>query len=322
MTIKPVRRGLVLGAGGALGAAWIVGALNALAEADGADPRSADVVLGTSAGSVIGALLGCGVSVEELAERLDIDTPPQVQGTGPVNAFDVHSALAAIPRPTLLPGNLRLAARTVSRAHRHTVMTLAAGLAPRGRGTLAPLADMIADAAGDAGWPKSPRTWIAAMDYDTGHRVVFGRPGAPAAALSEAVVASSAAPGFFPPATIGGRRYVDGGAVSMTNADVLADEGMDEVIVLAPMASFERIRRGSPTARADRRLRSMFTRRLGVEIDRLEASGTRVRVLAPTAEDLHVMGVNLMNPARRRDVLHMSLRTTREQLASLAVEAQ
>jgi NTE family protein len=319
MTTRPPRRGLVLGAGGALGAAWMIGALNALADVEGHDARTADVVLGTSAGSVIAALVGCGHSVEELAHRLDVNALPHVEGTGPVNAFDVHTALAAIPRPAMLPGNLRLAARTVTRVHRHTMMTLVAGLAPRGRGTLAPLADMIADAQAGNGWPVSPSTWIAAMDFDTGRRVVFGRPGAPPVSLPEAVVASSAAPGFFPPASIGGRRYVDGGAVSVTNADVLADEGLDEVIVLAPMAAYDRTRRGSATVRADRRLRSLFTRRLGIEIDRLETGGCRVRVFAPTAEDLRIMGVNLMNPARRREVMHMSMRTTREQLTNLAL---
>ena len=312
-----MRRGLVLGAGGALGAAWTVGALKVLADLEGYDPSAVDVVVGTSAGSVTAALLGCGVTVDELADRLDVNELPSVAGTGPVNPFDVHGALAAIPRPALLPGNLRLAARTVTRARHHTMMTIAAGLAPRGRGTLAPLADMIADAQGEADWPAKPATWIVAMDYDSGRRVVFGRDGAPVATLPEAVVASSAAPGFFPPTAIGGRRYVDGGAVSVTNADVLIGQGLDEVFVLAPMATYTHSRHGSVSVRADRRLRDAFTRRLGVETERLEAVGTTVRVLAPTSADLRVMGVNLMNPARRRAVLHMSLHTSREQLISL-----
>ena len=312
-----MRRGLVLGAGGALGAAWTVGALKALADLEGYDPSAVDVVVGTSAGSVTAALLGCGVTVDELADRLDVNELPSVAGTGPVNPFDVHGALAAIPRPALLPGNLRLAARTMTRARHHTMMTIAAGLAPRGRGTLEPLADMIADAQGEADWPTKPATWIVAMDYDSGRRVVFGRDGAPVATLPEAVVASSAAPGFFPPTAIGGRRYVDGGAVSVTNADVLIGQGLDEVFVLAPMATYTHSRSGSMPVRADRRLRDAFTRRLGVETERLEAVGTTVRVLAPTSADLRVMGVNLMNPARRRAVLHMSLHTSREQLISL-----
>ena len=62
-----------MGAGGALGAAWTVGALEALADLEGYDPSAWDVVVGTSAGSVTAALLGCGVTVGELADRLDVN---------------------------------------------------------------------------------------------------------------------------------------------------------------------------------------------------------------------------------------------------------
>ena len=89
------------------------------------------------------------------------------------------------------------------------------------------------------------------------------------------------------------------------------------MFVVAPMVTYTHSRGGSVSIRADRRLRDAFTRRLGVETERLEAVGTTVRVLAPTSADLRVMGVNLMNPARRRAVLHMSLHTSREQLISL-----
>jgi NTE family protein len=239
-----------------------------------------------------------------------------VAGTGPVNAFDVHRALAAIPHPVLLPGNLRLAARTLGRPGRHTMMTFAAGLAPRGRGDLSPLAGLIDGAADGNGWPQRPTTWIVSMDFDAGRRVVFGRQGAPAATLAQAVTASCAAPGYFPPARIGDRRYVDGGAVSVTNADVLVRSGFDEVLVLAPMATFARAPRWSALARADWQLRRRFTRRLAMESTRLTAAGTAVRVIAPTERDLAVIGVNVMNPARRREVLETAMVTTRDQLRS------
>lgn len=316
MTADAHGRALVLGAGGALGAAWTVGALDALAELEGFDPRSVDAVVGTSAGSVIAALIGCGRSVAEMTEHLDLPGTPHVAGTGPVNAFDVHRALAAIPHPILLPGNLLLAARALGRPGRHTMMTLAAGLAPRGRGDLTPLADLIKGAADGNGWPQRPHTWVVAMDFDDGRRVVFGRDDAPSVALGEAVTASCAAPGFFPPVTIGDRRYVDGGAVSVTNADVLVRSGFDEVLVLAPMATFARPPRWSAFARADWQLRRRFTRRLAVEAARLAAAGTAVRVIAPTERDLEVIGVNMMNPARRREVLETAMVTTRDQLRS------
>lgn len=308
------RRGLVLGAGGALGAAWMLGALSALDDVEGFDPRAVDQLVGTSAGSVLAALLGTGVPLDELTDRLSGSGEPDTGGTGPVNAFDVHAALAAIPRPVLLPGNVLLAARSALRAPRHPMMTVMAGLAPRGRGDLEPVAELIEGAQGEQGWPQRPATWVVAMDYDSGRRTVFGRPGAPPAQLSRAVAASCAAPGFFPPVTIGARRYVDGGAVSMTNADVLLREELDEIIVLAPMAGLARRPGWSPAEQADRRLRAVFTRRLGVEAKQLAATGAVVRIIAPTAADLSVMGFNMMNPARRHDVLTVARQTTREQL--------
>jgi NTE family protein len=317
-TARKVRRGLVLGAGGALGAAWMVGALRALVEIEGFDAGDSDIVVGTSAGSVLAALIGCGWDVEEMVHRLDVAGEPHVEGTGAVNAFDVHSALAAIPRPRPLPGNLLLAAKTLGKPHRHTVMTIAAGLAPKGRGTLEPVGELVADAQNGGAWPTLPTTWIVAMDYDAGKRTVFGRDGAPEAMLAEAVMASSSAPGFFPPVDIGARRYVDGGAVSMTNADVLLGRGLDEVLVLAPMATYTDDHRGSMVSRADRRVRGVFTRRLNSEISKLRADGVSVRVIAPTADDLRSMGVNVMNPARRRAVLHTAMWTTKEQLLDAA----
>ncbi|HEV7205047.1 MAG TPA: patatin-like phospholipase family protein [Jatrophihabitans sp.] len=309
------RRGLVLGAGGALGGAWMVGALQALADEEGFEPRSVDVVLGTSAGSVVAGLLGCGVPVADLAHRLDTSDEPHVEGTGPVNPFDVHEALATVPRPVLLPGNLRLAARTIWRPHRHTLLTMAAGLAPRGRGDLGVLAELIAEANADGpGWPRRPQTWIAAMDFDSGRRVIFGRDGTAEVPLPDAVIASCAAPGFFPPVRIGGHRYVDGGAVSMTNADVLVGTPVDDVLVLAPMATYEPTRRWSAVGQAELGLRRRVTHRLDIEVARLVAAGVRVRVLTPTATDLEVMGLNVMNPARRREVFTTALSTTPEQL--------
>jgi len=133
------RRGLVIGAGAALGGAWALGVLSVLAEQEGFDPAASDVVVGTSAGSVLAALIGCGVSPDVMAQRLS-GGAEEVEGTEPVNPLDVpdhvHRALSDVPLPFPLPGNLALAARTLGRPGRHTAMTLAAAMAPRGRGSL------------------------------------------------------------------------------------------------------------------------------------------------------------------------------------------
>jgi len=307
------RRGLVIGAGAALGGAWALGALTALADVQGYDPAEADVVVGTSAGSVLAAMIGSHVPLSDLVARLS-GYGDELGGTAPVNALDVerdlvYAALGDIPRPHLLPANAVLAARTLARPHAHTLMTLAAALAPRGRGDLTPvraLVDSLAD-----GWPTRPTTWIVAMDANSGRRVVFGRDDAPAASLADAVAASCSAPGYFPPFAIANRRYVDGGAVSMTNADVLEVAGLDEVLVLAPMCMRERDRASSVLARFERRLRNYANRRLEAETRRLSAQGIHVRVLAPGASDLTAIGANVMDPRRRDQVFETAVATTR-----------
>jgi NTE family protein len=314
------RRGLVIGAGAALGGAWAIGALGALAEVEGYDATAVDVVVGTSAGSLLAAMISLAVSPEDVALRLTGSPAPEAgEQVTPFDVRDhVHRALDGVPRPVPLPGNLRLAARTLGRPDRHTAMTAAAGLAPRGRGDLTPIGELVEECGGGLGWPRRPRTWVVALDFDSGRRVVFGRPGAPEATLPEAVMASCAVPGFFRPAAIGGRRYVDGGAVSVTNADVLVHEHLDEVLVLAPLVAYDPDHPRSAGGSLEKGLRRLLARRLDREISRLAATGTADRVLAPGPEDLAVMGTNLRDAGRRRAVLETSLHTTARRLTVLA----
>ena len=318
MATRARRSGLVIGAGAALGGAWALGALQALADAEGYEAARADAVVGTSAGSVLAAMIGSRVPMDDMVRRLS-GHHGGLEGTGPVNALDVEpdhvrASLGTIPRPRMLPASPLLAVRTFTRPYSHTLMTLAAALAPQGRGDLTPVR-VVLEEVGVGKWPKRPQTWIVAMDADRGRRVVFGRADAPEVPLADAVLASCAAPGYFPPVSIDGVRYVDGGAVSMTNADVLRGAELDEVLVLAPMCVRDAASGRSVPQRLDRRLRGYANRRLASEIARLTARGTGVRVLAPGAEDWRAMGTNVMDPRRREAVFESAVRTTAELLA-------
>ncbi len=127
--------------------------------------------------------------------------------------------------------------------------------------------------------------------------------------------------------TIGGRRYVDGGAWSATSADLLAGLELEEVFVLAPTVSFAVDRPVSLLERAERRWRVQVTRRCLREVEKLHRLGTEVTVLGPGPEDLAAMGSNLLAAQRRREVLETSLRTSvaalvdPEPLAQLSPEA-
>jgi NTE family protein len=308
------RRGLVIGAGAAVGGAWALGVLCALSEAEGYDPTGCDVVVGTSAGSVLAALIGYGVEPGLMIEALTgaraaPRTPPA--GGYAVAADAVDRALTDIPLPVPFPGNVRLAARVLTQQGGPAVRTAAAALAPRGRGDLAPVGELVGAFAGGRAWPAAPRTWVVAVDFDSGNRVTFGAPGAPRTSAAEAVMASCSVPGLFPPRRIGDHRYVDGGAVSVTNVDLLVHEELDEVLVLAPMAFPDDAPPRSAAGRLDRRVRQGLTRRLEEEVGRLTARGVEVRVLRPTAEDLLVMGANSFDASRRASVFDTALRTLR-----------
>jgi NTE family protein len=310
---SPPRRGLVLGGGGVLGAAWMIGALSALADALEWDPRDAEVIVGTSAGSVLGAMLGGGRGIEQLINhQRGIRAPEDEHIT-----FDPDTASGGSlpPRPQLRIGSRSLVARSVLHPRRVPVLAALAGLAPRGRGSLAAVGDLVRAVNPDGTWPVKPQTWMIAMDYDSGRRVAFGQPGAPSATMAEAVMASCSIPGWYAPLQIDGRRYIDGGTLSPTSLDLLADSGLDEVYVLAPMISFDYDEPTSVVGRVERRFRRLMTKRVLQEAGKVRRRGSTVTLLGPGREDLEAIGVNLMDHRRRTAVLDIALRTTAVALA-------
>ncbi|HVU72197.1 MAG TPA: patatin-like phospholipase family protein [Mycobacteriales bacterium] len=310
------RRGVVLGAGGVLGAAWMMGALEALHTATALEPRDVEIVVGTSAGSILAAFAGSGVSVDVMSRH---QRDEAIEGD-PVIAFDYdHDTGGSLPpRPRLRLGSPGLLRSTVRHPLAVTPMTAVMSLLPAGRGSLQAVGDLVAGVAPQE-WPTTPKTWIVAMDYETGKRVVFGRDGAPRATLPDAVRASCAIPAWFEPVTIDGHRYTDGGTCSSTSADLLAPLGLDEVYVLAPMATYDDDRPRDLITKLERRYRRTVTRRLDREVAKVRASGARVVVLAPNAEDLRAIGANLMDASRRLDVFHTATRTTAASLAMQGV---
>ncbi|MGZ4602848.1 MAG: patatin-like phospholipase family protein [Kineosporiaceae bacterium] len=303
------RWGLVLGGGGVLGGAWMVGALTALERVHSLDARDAETIVGTSAGSVTAALLGAGVGVEDLYTH-QLGLPPANSLLAAVTwDYDRSAGGAHPPRPRLHPGSTALLTRNVARWHRMPPTAVLAGLLPEGRGSLAAVGALVAGLV-PHGWAPRPGVRVVALDYDSGHRVVFGDSRYPEVDLADAVMASCAIPGWYAPVTIAGRRYIDGGAWSATSADLLAGYGLEEVFVLAPMVSFAVDRPASLLARAERRWRLQVTRRCLKEVAKVHRSGSEVTVLGPGPEDLEAMGSNLMAAERRHDVLQTSLRTS------------
>ena len=309
---SPPRRGLVLGGGGVLGAAWAVGALQAIEEVHGIDPREFDVIVGTSAGSVLSALVGAGVSIEALRDHQR--GAPITEGPLAGYLWDYETATGG-RRPSMPrlrgPGSVRLMASSLRHGLKMPPTAVLSAFMPVGNGSLERVGHLIDAITPFGEWSPHQALWIVAMDYEAGHRVVFGRADAPPAPLADAVMASCAIPGWFEPVSIDSRTYVDGGAWSATSADVLAGQGIDEVYVVAPMVSFETDEPDSLLSRLERRWRGSVTRRCASEVEELREAGAAVTVLGPGREDLEAMGGNIMDGRRRLEVLETSLRTSR-----------
>jgi NTE family protein len=264
---------LVLGAGGVTGDAFHRGVLAALLD-HGWDARNADVIVGTSAGAMVGAHLRRPDSPPPAGDR-----DGSVHGTRLGRAPDLSPLLALARRPW------RLRAGVVSTA-----------LLPTGRHSTEFIASGVRHYFGRA-WSDDP-LYVCAVRRRDGRRVVFGRDGAPPSDLAHAVAASCAIPGFFHPVEIDGEVYVDGGVHSPTNADVLRGWDLDVLVVSSPMSVAPRQVRPTldlmPRLHAHRYLRREVVsyRRRGVEVVTFEPGG----------ELLQVMGVNPLHGGRIDEV--------------------
>ncbi len=299
--------GIVLGAGGVVGAAYHAGVLTALAEA-GFDGADAEVIVGTSAGSGVGALIRAGFPTIDLANRnlgkpISAKAAAIVERTGGPPTFDLTPPTSRIPMPAS-PSLLYKAATRPGVA--------LAGLLPSGSISTDAIRDRIDAVYQGQRWPKK-MLWICAVDLDSGKRVVFGRDGIDVP-VGVAVQASSAIPAFFKPVTHDGRRYVDGGVHSPTNADLLAGAGFDVVVVISPMSATNSANRTSFPS-----IRPMFARRLGSEVRQLRASGTEALTFQPTPAEVGVMGRNAMDESRRAPTTELALDSARTRLSSSAV---
>lgn len=315
------RIGLVLGAGGIAGHAFHAAVLDALATTTRWNPDAAEVVVGTSAGSGIAALLRAGMSPADLARRA-AGEPLSQAGTRLVRR-PVGMRAAAQIAPGVTPGAAPRVAFAPSAPERflHAALrpwdarigTLVSAALPEGRVPTERIVAGLRRVYGDRDWPERDM-WICAVRLHDGRRTVFGRDQAAldGEGVPEAVAASCAIPGFFTPVRIGGVRYVDGGAWSPTNADLLAGLGLDLVLVLSPMSA----RRAIPALSVDGAVRAACRLQLSREVVRLRARGTPVVVIEPGPEELAAMGGSMeaMDPERAPSIVRTVRETMRRRL--------
>lgn len=268
-------RALVLAGGGVAGIAWLLGVVETL-RAGGVDLATADQLIGTSAGSVVATQLATGqlaaaVAMQERAETSEIYVEVDLQ-----SFFDTAAKLA------------------VGAANDQEVMRRY-GAAALEHQTVSEAARKVAVAARlpSHAWPEQPLR-ITAVDAATGELVVFDRSsGVP---LVDAVCASCAVPLVWPPATIGSKRYLDGGTRSFSNADLAT--GFRRVLILIPTAS-----------------NPVLEQKLDREIASLKEA--RTFVIRVDAESAAAIGPNPLDPARRKPALDAGRRQGREVLGEV-----
>lgn len=300
---------MVLGAGGLTGRAFHAGVLVGLAD-HGFDARTADLLVGTSAGSGIAATTRAGFDAVNqqamvLGDRVD---------------DDLAERFAHLPPPVVLPrtmtraeglpvpSSLRLSAQAFFRRGAPRYGLLVAGALPMGHHPTSRIGDRVRGLFRER-WPTTP-LWICSLRHDDGALVVFGRD-VLQTDVGTAVEASSAVPGFFEPVVIDGAHYIDGGVHSPTNLDVVAGLGFDLVIVSSPMTAT-----ADAMGPAYRHLARAYHRRLlEREAETVRHAGTPVIMLEPDAHTLHLIGDEPLDPARNREIAAAAREATNNRLA-------
>ncbi|MFQ5522818.1 MAG: patatin-like phospholipase family protein [Acidimicrobiia bacterium] len=299
------RVGLVLGGGGVTGAAYEIAALMAIEKATGWNPDKAEVVVGTSSGAFVTALVRHdALNLDSLVQRGDDRQAVADRIRAHVYAKGPRVGLRRWIRHGLAPGLLRpgLTLFLGSPAPYHAL-----GIAEWVSTHIGPEAATR--------WPVKP-TAIVAHDLEAKARTAFGTAGAPDAGISDAVAASSAVPLIFRPYAIESRLYVDGGVSSGTHADLVlgAPRPLDLLLVIAPLASEVSRKRARLHERV---LDRVGTRSLDAELRLVEEAwpSCDIVVLTPSPSVQNASRPNPMDPNRAVATFMRTLITMKRTLA-------
>jgi NTE family protein len=272
-------RALVLGGGGPVGVAWEAGLVAGL-EQEGVRLAEAGLIVGTSAGSIVGSQLALGRAPSALVEAQRTLNETQPARNTALSQVDTVAVVQHLRKWLMAPertqevraeiGAFALAAKTLSEEE-----ALAGFSSTR-----------ILES---ATWPD--RYVCTAVDATDGTFVVWDK--GSGVSLHLAVASSCAVPGIFPPITINGRRYMDGGMRSSTNADLAL--GYDRVVVVLVVP-------GIPGAV------DALRKRIEPELEELRAAGSVVELIVPDAAVLEASGPNLLDPSRRAVIVEAGLR--------------
>jgi len=280
-------RALVLGGGGPVGIAWESGLVAGFAE-KGVDLSSADYIIGTSAGSVVGAQLALGVSAASMVAPMIVSSAP---GAATTASAESRPTMPTPDLSTLISKMQELVSGRLPPEQARAEIgawALEAQTLMSEEVWVANFARMIPGKK----WP-SRRYECTAIDTADGSLQVWNQDSG--VEIERAVASSCTVPGIFPPVTIRGRRYMDGGMRSPTNADLA--KGYDTIVVVAVTAG----PRNNDMARR-------FGEILDNEVKILRDSGAKVELVIPDEKSLEAFGLNLMDSSRRMDAAKAGVR--------------
>lgn len=308
-----MKTGLVLGAGGLVGMAYIAGVLYALDQEAGLSVNDADLIVGTSAGAVVGAYLRAGWTPEDMWLLAMNQHPALAQiGGDAAAAGDIMTPAFRSPVDFMRRGvgSAYIAARSLARRMPIPVPAVLAELFPGGLFTMDEGARRFKEELPEA-WPEDD-LYLCTVDINTGRRVVLGRPGSPEIDLPHGVMASSAIPGVYKPVRCGRMTLVDGGAYSTTNLDLAAKAGCDRIIGVAPMAFDTSAAPGS----IYQLIRRWPARSLGAEAAAARARGADVYLFRPSRDEVRLHGMKMMRVEGLDDVAKAAYESTCRALAT------
>ena len=283
-----VKTGLVLGGGGLVGLAYHAGVLWALESEAGFSPSSADLVVGTSAGAVIGAYLRTGWTPHDFWEAVHNRHPRQEAIGGPDHQAFTPAYGSPFDFVRRGVGSAYVAGRSVLRLPTPPLPSRLQRAFPGGLFSIGEVRDRL-EAELPETWPTSP-LWLCTVNLATGRRIVLGRGRAPKVPLATGVLASCAIPGVYSPVRAGGLTLVDGGAYSTSNLDLAVKDDCDLVIGIVPLA-FDTAAPPGPVMQLARRVPA---RALASEVSFARARGAQVLLLRPTGSEVRQHGLNLM----------------------------
>jgi len=328
----PERRAMVLAGGGVIGGMYEVGALAALDELPGFRANEFDLYVGSSAGSVVGALMANGIRPGELYAILDEerDDPLNFQRGSVYHRGSFSGAARNLAQFVWAIGKRAV---TDFRLEWPDLLARSGGDMPPGFFSLAPLEAYVREALLARGLSNdfvgTPRPLlIAAIALDQAERVVFGSGDLMDVPISQAIAASSAIPGFFEPYRIRGRDYVDGDVGYTGHADLAVDAGAKVVVALNPAVpqclngdDAPEIRRGGLYAIMEQttHIASLNLFNVGLREIKLLHPEVQILVVQPEPRPSPLVGPSMGFEASRA-ALRYGYRTVKEWLAGPGAE--